>query len=302
MKKLFVMLLNCLLFSSMLCAMQPEVLTVDLDDVVSIKQKVGLGDYATLLPRILFWHPTFLATLFNFNKIQMQGEKIGRDVDGASNIIHQLVQKLKEDGYSDLSYYEPEIVARSVNPKPLSDVITFLKDLKKKGYVLIGATNQDYMQNKSYRNKMKDQGQDLQDLFDAIVTTRVNHLNEVNGKPIDEQEPFTQVEDMIYMVNSPTGVKPQEGYYEVLKKVGKKLNPSAKRFIHVDDRIENVEGAKKVDDFEGVHFNLPAGSARKSSPEELANALEGYKKGLEKLGIDGGQANEMGHSEGALAL
>ncbi len=286
----------------MLCAMQPEVLTVDFDDVVSIKQKVGFQDYATLLPRILFWHPTILTALLNFNKIQAQGDEIGRTVDGASNIIHEMVQKLKEDGYPDLSYYESEIVDRSVNPKPLSDVIAFLKDLKKKGYVLIGATNQDYMQNKSYRNKMKDQGQDLHDLFDAIVVTRVNHLNEVNGKPVDEQEPFTQVEDMIYMVNSPAGVKPQEGYYEALKKVGQKLNPDAKRFIHVDDTKGHIEGAKKVDDFEAIHFNLPAGSARKSTPEQLANALEGYKKGLEKLGIDVGQTNEMEHSEGALAL
>ncbi len=289
MKKLFVLLLNFLLLSSVLCAIQPEVITVDFDDVVSIKSKVGLQDYIPLFFRAFFWHPlTISAMAKNRNKIQAEGEEISEKVDGASNVIHQLVQKLTEEGYADLSYYEPEMVARSVNPKPLFDVITFLQELRKKGYLVVGATNQDYIQNKSYRDKMRAHDANPCDLFDAIVVTRVNHLNEINGKQIDEQELFTQMEDKVYMINSPAGVKPQKGYYEALKEVGKKLNPSAKKFIHVDDRIKNVEGAKKVDDFEGIHFNLPAGSARKSTPEQLNDALEGYKKGLQEQGIDVG--------------
>ncbi len=307
MKKLFILLLNSLLFSSVLCAVQPEVLTVDLDDVVSKKGKptwdmLMLSGPLAMQEGILSSPGRWWGYMTFLQKVRELNADKAHPIEGASNLLYTAMQAIKDEGYTDFSDNLSEVISHAVDPTAIPEVFNFLKGLKGKEYILIGATNQDYLQNRFYREKMKKSGFDVDDLFDAIVTTRVNHLNEINGKPIDEQEPFTQMKDMIYMVNSPTGVKPQEGYYEALKKVGKKLNPSAKRFIHVDDKSENVEGAKKVDDFEAIHFNLPAGSARKSSPEELAKALEGYKKGLEKLGIDVGQANEKGQPEGALAL
>jgi len=281
-------------------ALQPEVLSVDFDDVMSIKQKAGFKHYFSMMPRIIFWNPSLVFTLRELWKTL---EKEGRAVSlhGASNIIHHLVQKMKREGYADLSYYEPELVIRSVNPKANFDVVHFLQTLKKNGYLLIGATNQDYIQNKAYRKRMKEQGVDLDELFDGIVVTRVNHLNEVNGKPVDATKPYTEVENGIYMINSPDAVKPDASYYDVVKQVGKKLNPEAKRFIHVDDLERNIKGARKVDDFEAIQFKLPAGSARKSTPRQLARALDRYKQKLRILGVDDTFHTEIDHPEAVLA-
>ncbi len=307
MKKLFVLLLNCLLFSSVLYAIQTEVLTVDLDDVISKKGKPTWDMLKLSVPLatqegILSSPGRWWSYITLLRKVRELNDDKEHPIEGASNLLYAATQAIKDEGYTDFSDQLSEIVAQAVDPTAIPEVFNFLKELKDKGYILIGATNQDYLQNRMYRKKMKKSGFAVDNLFDAIVVTRVNHLNEVNGKPVDEKEAFTQVEDSVYMVNSPAGVKPHMGYYEALKKVGQKLNPDAKRFIHVDDKKENVMGAEKVDDFKGIHFNLPAGSARKSSPEELNEALKGYRKGLAELGIDVEKTNEIVHPEGALAL
>ena len=110
-------------------------------------------------------------------------------------------------------------------------------------------------------------------------------MNEISGVPINENEPFTVTEENVFMLNDPKAVKPDERYYQGVKKVVQKLKPGVALVLHVDDKKENVEGAEKVADFKGIHFHLPQGSARKSSPQELQNALKGYKGGLQKRGV-----------------
>jgi len=281
-------------------AVQPDVLTVDFDDVISIRQKPGIADFATLIARVAFWHPSFLSAFLNFNALELEGRRVASTVDGAANIIHRLLRNLHEQGYPDLSYYESDIIERSINPKPLDSVIDFLRALKGMGYTLVGATNQDYLQNKVYRKKMKDQGVDLDALFDGIVTTRVHHLDRPNGKEVQEDAPYTELEKGVYMLTNSKATKPSSLYYQALRRVARKIHPQARRFIHVDDKQENVGGARDVD-FEAILFNLPAGTARKSSPAELNRALDGYRKGLGKLGIADNPGAEIGLSGAFLA-
>lgn len=298
--------LSFLLFISFLMqpayAMKPEVLSVDFDDVLSIRKKVGFKSYFSMMPRIIFWNPSLVFKLRKLWKtLEKEGGEMKTATHGASNVIHQVVQKLKNEGHIDLSYYEPELIARTSNPKPNYKMVHFLQALKKKGYLLLGATNQDYIQDKTYRERMKEQGVNLDELFDGIVVTRVNHLNEINGKPVDDTKPYTEVEDGVYMINSPDAVKPNTAYYEVVKQVGKKLNPNAELFIHVDDKKENIDGVEKVAAFKGIHFELPAGSARKSTPRQLARALDRYKQELMILGVDDSSRTEIDVPVGLLA-
>lgn len=132
---------------------------------------------------------------------------------------------------------------------------------------------------------MKDKGYDLNALLDGIVVTRVHHFDSLNELPIVKGEPFTITEEKVFMLNDPKAVKPNKDYYIALRKVAKKLNPKAKRVVHVDDKKENIDGANKVDDVKGILFFLPSGSARKSTPEQIEKAVQGYKEGLKEQGI-----------------
>lgn len=302
MKRISILFFISVLFQSVSYSAQPEIISVDFDDVISSRVKVNFKEYASLIPRIVLSHPSILFHLWSWwNTLEKDGREIAQSVNGASNVIHALIQKLKDEGYADLSDYESELIARTSNPKANLAMITLLKALKKQGYTLIGATNQDYLQDITYRKKMKDQGVDLDALFDAIIVTRVNHLNTMNGIPIDDTKPYTEVEDGIYMLNDPKAVKPHPSYYEAEKLIAQTIQPDEKLIIHVDDKRENIEGADAVSGVKGIQFYLPSGSARKSSLAELARALEQYKQGLAQFGITDNPDAEIKHLEPQLA-
>ncbi len=285
MKRYFLFFLLFFVFTA-IAMEQDTALSVDFDDVISVKQKVGFWDYASAIPSIVFWRPGVLTKLLQgFAVVEKEGRDMSDNLNGAGNVIHAFIKKLKDDGYTDLSYYEPDLIDRATNPKPLQAVIDYLKKLKQAGYTLIGATNQDYAQNKYYRQKMKQKGADLDQLFDAIVVTRSNHFKDLNSTPINQDEPFTITEQNIFMLNDPKAVKPNAKYYKGLKRVAQKLKPGINLVVHVDDKKENVLGAENVSGVKAILFDLPDGSARKSTPEQLDNALKGYQEGLKELGI-----------------
>ena len=67
----------------------------DMDDVMSISKKVGFIDFIGML-RIVFHHPSILSALINIKKIQKDGVTISKEVNGSTNVIYTLLNKLKE--------------------------------------------------------------------------------------------------------------------------------------------------------------------------------------------------------------
>ena len=269
----------------------PHVTTVisfDIDDVVSGKEKVGLNDYISLVSRIVFFHPMLITALRpqNFKDIRAMSAEIQKSTNGAANIIHALIKKLNDKGYGDLSYYEGELIARSQKPYPVPAMIEIIKKLRAQGYTIIGATNQDYMQHMAYRAHIKSKHQiDFNELFDAVLTTRVNHIKPptVSDVPCRWSDlPYKLNEiDNIYVVHDREAYKPRAAYFKAEKWLAKKLLPGVKTIIHTDDKQNNIDGAN-AEGLVGIHFNLPDGNVRKSTPENLIRAIKAWYDDLLK--------------------
>ncbi|MCA9770700.1 hypothetical protein KC460_05005 [Candidatus Dependentiae bacterium] len=258
----------------------------DMDDVMSISKKVGFIDFIGML-RIVFHHPSILSALINIKKIQKDGVTISKEVNGSTNVIYTLLNKLKEDGYGDLRDYADEIMNRSMKRKPIQQMVDAAKSLKDQGYVLIGATNQDWKQHLAYREQMRKHGVDLNEIFDAVLVTRVNHIQ----VPEDQKEKsfFIPVEyENMYAAIDKNAYKPHKEYYEILKDLTKYIASqkgiTVDSIIFTDDKKENALGANN-NGINGIHFELAGGSARKTSPEDLQKTVNNWKVQLNKKGI-----------------
>lgn len=259
-------------------------IAMDLDDVMSIKQKPGALDFIAL-SRAVVWHPWILGAFTKIGELQKEGSVVGSTVNGTSNVVQTMLQKLKERGYGDLSHYQDEIVFGATKPKPINQMVDAVRQLKAKGHIVIAATNQDWKQHVAYRKRMRSHGVDLNLLFDAVVTT---------GLGADTQERqhgfhCPTVNENIYAVSAANVKKPDAAYYQQVQAVadyiGETRKVTIKRIVFTDDKEENIDGAARYG-FKAIHFDLPAGSARKSSPEELQTAVNQWHTQLHNLSVD----------------
>lgn len=169
----------------------------------------------------------------------------------------------------------------TVKPKPIQEVIEQLKELKKQGYTIIGATNQDYYQNKAFRKKMAAQGVNVEELFDGVLVAHTI----LKASEIQKGQELHEIEPGVFMPTSTKGYKPNFEYFTALKKLAKMRAPKANSFVHIDDKLENIEGAQKVKGFsKALHFKLPEDkSARRCTKEELLAAIAELKANITKL-------------------
>lgn len=260
-----------------------RVFTFDHDDVINTKEKLGILDYAKFVKVVakLGWNNPrgALGLLWNWRTIKNRGYEVAGRVEGTSNVIHTLAQELKADGYADLTDYVEEMTAITLKPKPIWHTINYIKELKERGEVVLGATNQDCIQNKYYRQRMAEQGVDLKELFDGTMTA----YSVVKAKKLPKTNTlYHEVEDGVFMPTSPKGHKPHNDYYQAVKAMAKKHASKVETVIHTDDKKENITGAQKAG-LIGMLFALPEGkSARKCTTAEIAATFELWKKNIEK--------------------
>ncbi|MGE0009562.1 MAG: hypothetical protein AB7F19_03390 [Candidatus Babeliales bacterium] len=265
---------------------QKTVFTVDHDDVINTKGKFGITECAKILLVVskIAWHsPRGAASLlWNWRAIYARGQQEAQVTNGATNVISVLAQELKNEGYPDLTPYTEEITAITINPTPIMPVIEKLQELKKQGYVIIGATNQDYYQNKAFRKKMAAQGVKLEELFDGVLVAYTTLKAQGLAK---NRESVHELEPGIYMPTSAKGYKPNFEYFTALKAVARKYAPKAKVFVHTDDKLIHIQGAQKVKGFaKSLHFKLPEDkSARRCTKAELLATIAEWKASIEKL-------------------
>ena len=260
------------------------VIAFDMDDVMSIKQKPGFTDFIGLT-RIVVKNPRVLLALAHIKELAREGSELGKTMNGAGNIVHAMLSKLADRGYGDFSPYEDEILMRSIKPQPMDAMVTAVKELKRQGYSVIGATNHDWRQHSAYRTKMRAHGVDLNELFDAVVVTRVqtdHDMPETTSwyQPCADENMYAAVDTNAY--------KPYEAYYSVLKDVAHHVahqkGVAVDRIIFTDDKKENVIAASDAE-ITALHFDLLGGSARKTTPEDRQATIATWKQQLGEHGI-----------------
>lgn len=267
------------------------VISFDLDDVMSAKGKVGAWDYSGL-SRVIFSNPVILSAFWHFSEISEQGKETASGMNGTSNVVHAMIAKLKEQGYGDLSPYEDEIIQLSIKPTPIKDMVDIVNAYKEAGYEVIGGTNQDVEQYyNGYRPKMLAQGVDMDTLFDAVLTTPVNHklpADAAKEKIMRYKTGESTLSKNVYVTTEVDAFKPSPKYFLAVQALAKRVSPQVTRVIHIDDNEDNYKGVLATRGplrMDGVHFKLEAGSARKSKPEQLKRTIDGFKKDMQELGV-----------------
>ena len=257
--------------------------SVDLDDVITGKDKVGFNDFIPLAG--MFWTSPMLATAalpHNQQAITNHVTQLTEEqkYNGSTNIIHGVIQYLKDNGYGDVSSYETEINKRTQKPFPVKRMIANIRALQRLGYPVFAATNQDCKQYELYRDHLESEHNiDLQDMFDGVITTPVYHLEHpVNNGLVYKAHPG-DYSDEVFVIADRDHVKPNPSFFNGVAWVIKAMHPEVERIIHTDDKAENIEGAKKAG-LKGIHFSLAGETVRKTSPADLDATIDAWEKEL----------------------
>lgn len=255
--------------------------TIDLDDVISGKDKSGFNDFIPLVG--MFWTSPMLATAAWPSNQQAINDHVNIELiknqkyNGSTNIIRSVIQYLKDNGYGDVSSYEEDINKRTQKPFPVLRMVANIQALRALGYPVFGATNQDCKQYEVYREHLKSAHNiDLKNVFDGVVTTPVYHHEQPAGDGLVYKH---KADDHIYVLRHRDHVKPDVRYFHGVAQVVKAIKPGIQRIIHTDDKKENTQGAQNAG-FDSIHFKLTADSVRKMSPEDLENTVDGWENDL----------------------
>lgn len=263
-----------------------QVFTFDLDDVMSSKEKISKISFGLLAARIAFFHPYIIMIVPKLTNIEKYGMNLSKTMNGTSNIVHAMIKELKDQGYGNISYYEDEIIEKSVNPKPIMHMVEYVRTLRNKGHIVLGATNQDYKQYLAYRKNMKKSyGVDCDTLFNAVLTTRVLHT----PTPTTDEHFFVPNTDdpWIYELIDTQAIKPDSRYFNALTILAQKISGCSKvTVIHTDDKLENILGARDSN-LGFIEFELAGENARKTSPEDIEKTINKWQKTLKnRFGIN----------------
>lgn len=283
-------------FTGALPEVQPKstVIVIDMDDVMSIRQKPGLMDFADLCCKLTLQQPCTVLTALQAAcmHICQKGWDVPNELkkltelNGAGNVVHAILKGLNELGWGDFTTHEYDILERSIKPKPIHEMVNAIKTLKEKGHILIGATNHDWRQEIVYRKKMRGQGVDPNELFDAVLVTRVNHICPEGVDYESFYQPF--LPENMYVAKQKDAYKPHDSYFrtlsDVVSYIARKKGIIVEKTIFTDDKKENADAAKKAH-LDAIHFDLSGGSARKTSPEDLQKTITEWKGALKKHGI-----------------
>ncbi len=256
-------------------------LVFDIDDVLVGKGKVGYADYALLVGSVAYHNPSILRAVGHVPVITEYAENLEKTINGASNIVREMLSYFKKERYGDLSKYESRILELSQKPYPVKAMFEHIIRFKKEGHPIIAATNEDWQQLIICMAKLKEHGVDLNMHVDGIITTRVHHIPAPEGS-----EPFYKLypqnpDDKTYVVRSLQDYKPRETYFKVLGALIKHLAPMSNQVIHTDDKNENVQAAKKAG-LDGVWFQLPAPTVRETPSEDLHQTITQWVSDVEE--------------------
>jgi hypothetical protein len=276
---------------------KPVTLFVDCDDVISKSSKwPRLMGICCLLFNYAKKHPiNCLCLLPKIPFLLRKGQHLAQQPHMTRTlIIDTLLHDLESKGFNDISSFREDIIELSVNPQPIADSIQLLKNLKHKGHMLVGATNQDYVSHTYYRKALRQQGIDLDALFDATLTTYSpsnctppfepfrwhNELTSWNRLlkrvPVDLQRKIFMADQGIE--------KPLQDYYSVAGGIAASLDSSIHTRYLIDDRKENIDGAQ-VKNIKGLWLKLvnekgdPI-SARRAGTKKITEAISAIKKQL----------------------
>lgn len=180
---------------------------------------------------------------------------------------------------------------------PVEPIVDLIWQLKRNGYTVVAATNQDHWNHGWYRERLRaTHNVDLKNLFHATLTTNIrddrtdliecldccgvpfcyewmtkeSHLYSVHNA---DQQVYTLRHDYIQ--------KPKDRYYQALEHLVKRKNPKITKIIHIDDMGNNILGALH-NGLDAIHFDVDVLNADAAT---LAAAITKLKNDLKKLGV-----------------
>jgi|GEM_PF-6060401 hypothetical protein len=262
----------------------------EVEDVISGTDEVGFNDVLPLVS--VLWEKCTMreaATLAtaalprNQQAIMDHVKKLTEEqkYNGSTNIVHGVIQYLKDNGYGDASPYEQEINKRIQKPVPVVRMIANIEALGRLGYPVFGATNQDCKQYELYRDHLESKHNiSLQNIFGGVITTPVYHIQEqrVGDGLVYWARPGDYTDEVCVMANR-DHAKPDPNFFTGVAQVIKGIHSQVEQIIHTDSKQENIRGAQNAG-FNSIHFKLPADSVSKTSTEDLDATIDAWEKEL----------------------
>lgn len=225
------------------------VMVFDLDSTLTYHGNPSMGSMLNFIYKNLFAVrlSSWFYMLYNFERIKKKSITLALQ-EGATTekVVIELLSWLYDQGYADLRAQVYEIVDISINPVIIKPMLALVKKLKKDGYIVVAATAQDGLNHVVYRQKLKQQGIDLDILFDTTLTSfacwpALGNLTEKAGESLLYVKKFN-----FYMIDTYCINKPNISYFQLLYSLLNALYSSVENIVFIDDKYENIESFNQM--------------------------------------------------------
>lgn len=181
----------------------------------------------TKAPALFLSRPTTLLKMgWHQKDIVKKGEEIAKSTPGTANVIKKLLQYLEQQNYGKFTQDDIDaFTSIAIQADKKKEGIAFLNKLKKQGFKVVAATNQDSLQYKKYTEHLKkDHDIDLALLFDAAITVPYLDVKMEDDKPFCKHSQ----EEQWYLCAKP---KPHHDYLRTVTTISKIVAPLSNEVV-----------------------------------------------------------------------
>lgn len=263
------------------CTLSKKPLIIfDLDDTLTRWGEISVTEMIRFFSHLIFHNITqadrAVVACYHHRDVKNVAKQFAAQKHATAEYVgRQTLQWLMEHGYGDFRHELVQFLKFAINPQPIQSMLTLAKKFRQEGYIMVAATAQDGLNHLIYRRKLKQQGIDLDTLFDVTFTSYSEYVAaHCKRQPVlDHIEYVTS--DNFYTINTRDINKPDVHYFELLasllmQKYG--VHP----LVFIDDKKENVDAfdamlARRSVAGHGILFNIPKKRYDYAAEEQAAD-------------------------------
>ncbi len=229
-----------------------------------------IGNALTMAPKILWRHPKML---FDVQSIVEKGKSIAKETQGTGNIIHKLVEDLRQKGHNLSEETEKAILGLSIGPVPNQEAVQFIAQAKQQGHTVIGISNRDTEDMQIFTEMLQKKGVDLDTLLAGLVNIPAYHKVNLQGAGHIFDEANTNHVIAQYPM-------PDESFSRGMRALADTFAKGASIF-YVVEKPEKAE--QQIDPSQDQQYNMRGFESLQTLEQELQKPTEDVSSKMEDL-------------------